>query len=192
MNKWIGQWVTAIPFPIPTSSSKYPHLPSMNEMCTYVSLISAHKGGLWSHFLWWLPYNLCITSSPFKKRRYTSFIFSLCITWTNKILCSIGFSLLLKQVIMNLLASVQSLSCVQLFATHGLQHARLPCLSPTPGAWSNSCPWSRWCHPTISSSIAPFSSFLQSVPASGSFQMSQFFTLGGQSIEVSASSACWT
>ena len=63
---------------------------------------------------------------------------------------------------------------------HGLQHSRLPCPSPTPGAYSNSCPLSRWCHATISSSV-PFSSCLQSFPASESFQMSQFFPLGGQS-----------
>ena len=72
---------------------------------------------------------------------------------------------------------------------HGLQHARLPCPSPTPGAYSNSCPSSRWCYPTISSSAIPFSSRLQSFPASGSFQMSQFFTSGGQSIGVSASTS---
>ena len=69
---------------------------------------------------------------------------------------------------------------------HGLQHARLPCPSPTPGACSNSCPFSWWCNPTISSSVIPFSSCLQSFPASGSFPMSQFFTLAGQSIGVSA------
>ena len=83
--------------------------------------------------------------------------------------------------------SVQSLSHVQLFATPWLEHARPPCPSPTPGAYSNSCPLSWWCHPTISSSIVPFSSHLQSFPASGSFQMSLFFTSGGQSIGVSAS-----
>ena len=60
------------------------------------------------------------------------------------------------------------------------------CPSPTFGAYSNSCPLSRWCHPTISSSVIPFSSHLQSCPASGSFQMSQFFTTDGQSIGVSA------
>ena len=58
---------------------------------------------------------------------------------------------------------------------HGQQHARPPCPSPTPGIYSNSCPLIRWCHPTISSSVVPFSSHLQSFPASGSFQMSQFF-----------------
>ena len=69
---------------------------------------------------------------------------------------------------------------------HGLQHARP---SPTLRAYSNSCPLSQWCHPTISSSVIPFSSHLQSFPASGSFQMSQFFTSGGQSIGVSASAS---
>ena len=78
--------------------------------------------------------------------------------------------------------SVQSLSHVRLFATHGLQHARPPCPSPTPGVYSNSCPLSRWCHPTISSSVIPFSSHPQSFPASEAFQMSQLFTSGGQSI----------
>ena len=73
--------------------------------------------------------------------------------------------------------------------SHGLQHARPPCPSPTPGAYSNSCSSSRWCHPTISSSVVPFSSCLQSFPALGSFQMSQFFTSGGQSIGVSASAS---
>ena len=70
---------------------------------------------------------------------------------------------------------------------HGLQYPRPPCPSPTPGVYSNSCPLSQWCHPTISSSVIPFSSCLQSFPASGSFQMSQFFTSGGQSFGVSAS-----
>ena len=70
---------------------------------------------------------------------------------------------------------------------HGLQHARPPCPSPTPGVYSNSCPLSWWCHPTISSSVLLFSSQLQSFPASGSFLMHQFFPSGGQSIIVSAS-----
>ena len=70
---------------------------------------------------------------------------------------------------------------------HGLQHARLPFSLPVPGIYSNSCPLSWWCHPTISSSVVPFSSCLQSFPASRSFQMSQFFTSGGQSIGASAS-----
>ena len=70
---------------------------------------------------------------------------------------------------------------------HGLQHARPPCSSPTPRVYSNSCPLSWWCHPTILSSVVPFSSCLQSFPASGSFPMSQLFASGGQSIGVSAS-----
>ena len=65
---------------------------------------------------------------------------------------------------------------------HGLQHARLSCPSPTPGDCSNSCPWRQWCHPVISSSVVPFSSCLQSFPASGSFPMSQFSASHGQSI----------
>ena len=72
---------------------------------------------------------------------------------------------------------------------HGMQHARPPCPSPTPRVYSNSCPLSRWCHPTISSSVVPFSPSIQSFPASGSFQMSQFFTWGGQSIGVSDSAS---
>ena len=71
----------------------------------------------------------------------------------------------------------------------GLQHARPPCPSPTPRAYSNSCPLHWWCHPTISSSVDPFSSHLQSFPASGSFPVSQFFTTRGQSVGVSASSS---
>ena len=71
----------------------------------------------------------------------------------------------------------------------GLQHTRPSCPSPTPGAYSNSCPSDPWCHPTISSSVVPFSSHLQSFPESGSFPGSQFFTSGGQSIGVSASTS---
>ena len=72
---------------------------------------------------------------------------------------------------------------------HELQHARPPCSSPTPGNYSNTHPSSRWCHPAISSSVVPFSSYPQSLPASGSFQMSQLFPWGGQSIGVSASTS---
>ena len=71
--------------------------------------------------------------------------------------------------------------------SHGLEHTRPPCPSLTSGVYSNSCPLSPWCHPTISSSVVPFSSCLQSFPASESFQTSQFFAAGGQSIGVSAS-----
>ena len=72
---------------------------------------------------------------------------------------------------------------------HELQHTRPPCPSPTPGVYPNPCALSQWCHPTISSSVVPFSSCPQSVPASGSFQMSQIFASGSQSIGVSASTS---
>ena len=72
---------------------------------------------------------------------------------------------------------------------HGLQHARPPCPSPVPRVYSNSCPLNQWYHPTISSSVIPFSSCLQSFPASGSFAVSQFFSSGGQTIRVSASTS---
>ena len=72
---------------------------------------------------------------------------------------------------------------------HESQHARPPCPSPTPGVYSDSCPLSQWCHPTISSSVISLASRLQSFPPSGSFQMTQFFASGGQSIGVSASAS---
>ena len=72
---------------------------------------------------------------------------------------------------------------------HGLQHVRPPCPSPTPRAYSNSCPLSQWCHPTISSSVVPLSCHLQPFPSSGSFQMSQFFASVGKSIVISASAS---
>ena len=73
--------------------------------------------------------------------------------------------------------------------SHGLQYAGPPCPLPTPGVYSNSCPLSQWCHTTISPSVIPFSSCPQSFPALGCFQMTQFFTSGGQSIGVSASAS---
>ena len=85
--------------------------------------------------------------------------------WDIRIIWATNFSL------------IQSLSPAQLFATHGLQHTRPPCPSPAPGVYSNSCPLSQWCHPTISLSVIPFSC-LQSFPASGSFLMSQLFVSG--------------
>ena len=90
----------------------------------------------------------------------------------NKVISSVQFSVM-----------SDSLWCYR------LQHSRLPCPSPTPRACSNSCPLSWWGHPTISSSVIPFSSCLQSFPASGSFPMRQFFSSGGQSIGVSASAS---
>ena len=89
----------------------------------------------------------------------------------------------------NQFSSVQSLSRVRLFVTREPQHARPPCPSTTRRNYSNSCPLSRWCHLTISSSVIPFSSCLQSFLTSGSFQMSQLFASGGQNIGVSASTS---
>ena len=80
-------------------------------------------------------------------------------------------------------------SCLDSFWTHGLQHARLPCPSVSPRVCSNSCPLSPWCHPTISCSVAPFSSCPQSFPASGCFPTSQLFASGGQSIGTSTSAS---
>ena len=88
--------------------------------------------------------------------------------------------------------SVSQFSCSVMsnsLRTHGLQHARLTCPSQTPRVYSNSCPSSRWCHSTISLSVVPFSSHLQSFPASGSLPMSRFFPCGGQSIGASASAS---
>ena len=80
-------------------------------------------------------------------------------------------------------------ACPTLCDSHGLQHTRLPCPSPSPGAYSDSCPLSRWCHPTISSSVVPSSFCLQSFPALGFFLMSRLFATGGQSIGASASAS---
>jgi len=82
-----------------------------------------------------------------------------------------------------------SQSCPNSLRLQGLQHTRLPCPSPIPGAYSNSCPSRQWCHPTISSSVVPFFSCLQSFPSSRSSPMSLFFISGGQSIGVSASAS---
>ena len=104
---------------------------------------------------------------------------------------SLKFTILPHSSLQQPLSSVQ-FSCSVVsnsLRPHELQHTRLPCPSPTLRACSNACPLSQWCHPTISSSVFPLSSCLQSFPASGSFQMSQFFTLGGQIIGVSASAS---
>ena len=100
-----------------------------------------------------------------------------------------SLSLYFRYWILALMVSAQ-FSCSVIFdplRPHGLQQDRLPCPSPTPGAYLNSCPANPWCHPTISSSVFPFSSCTQSFKASGSFPMSQFFASGGQRIGVSAS-----
>ena len=117
--------------------------------------------------------------------------------------CHTPFSILSQSVVAYRVLTVTSwptyrfLSSVQFSCSvvsnslqpHESQHARPPCPSPTPGVYPNSCPSSQWCHPAITSSVVPFSSCPQSLPASGSFPMSQLFTRGGQSIGVSASAS---
>ena len=121
-------------------------------------------------------------------------IFSVSTVVINNLFCS--SHLVLSLLSGTLWKSTQIISSVQFSHSvvsnylwpHGLQHARPLCTSPTPGVYSNLCPLSWWCHTIILSSVIPFSSCLQSFPASGSFQMSELFPSGGQRIEVSASS----
>ena len=106
-------------------------------------------------------------------------------------------TLISQQILASYVLFIQDISSVQFSCSvvsdslrhHGLVHARLPCPSPTPGVYSNSYPLSQWCHPTISSSVVPFSFRLQSFPALGPFQISQLFVSGGQSIGVLASTS---
>ena len=116
---------------------------------------------------------------------------NLCCSRVNHTLYFMPMGLFIFTAWINIPVSVQ-FSCSVLSNSmwpHGLQHIRHPCPSPTPGAYSNSCQSCWWCRPTLSSSAVPFSSRLQSFPASGSFPMSQFFTSGDQSIGVSASAS---
>ena len=129
----------------------------------------------------WLPYNLDTTAFNRYWETLKWLIFFFC-----PLLSFLSFS---PSFFFFTFSSVQLLSRVWLIGPHESQHGRPPCPSPTPGDYSNSCPLSRWCHPTISSSVIPFPSHLQSFPASGSFQMSQFFASGGQSIGVLTSAS---
>ena len=122
-----------------------------------------------------------------------SFSFNISLSnehsWTDWIsLQSKGLSRVFSNTTVQVQQFFSAQSCLTL-QPHGLQNTRLPCPSPAPKAYSNSCPSSRWCHPTISSSVVPFSSRLHSFPASGSFPMSQLFASVGQSIAVSASAS---
>ena len=106
--------------------------------------------------------------------------------WTSLIIREMQIKITMRHDLTPIrISSVQLLSHVRLFATPWT--ARPPCLSPTPGVYPNSCPLSQWCHPTISCSVVPFFSCLQSFPASGSFEMSQLIASGGQNIGVSTS-----
>ena len=119
-------------------------------------------------------------------RGHKKAIFHLLKNWTGIIILTIYKNMKLNNQthIFTFIHSVQFNCSVMSnsLQPHGLQHARLPCPSPTPKACSNSCPLSWWGHPTISSSVVPFSSHLQSFPASGSFPVSHFFASGGQNI----------
>ena len=115
--------------------------------------------------------------SPFSSPHHCG---SLGLSLNNRLITGMQFSVQFSSV---------AQSCPTLCNPCGQQHARPPWPSPTPGVYSNSCPLSQWCHPTISSSVVHFSSHLQSFPTLGSFQMSQLFMSGGQSIEVSASTS---
>ena len=120
---------------------------------------------------------------------FTAALFTTAKTWEQP-KCSLKDEWTKKIYISDIsISSVQLLSGACPLQPHGLQHARPPCPSSTPGVYSNSYPLGRWCHPTISSSVVLFSSRLQSFPASGSFPMSQLFTSGGRSIGVSASAS---
>ena len=133
--------------------------------------------------------------SPLQSQGWSSPLFSL-LSCRNLLYLSFNVWPVLEMLFWQnpkagLLSSVQ-FSCSVVpdsLGPHGLQHARYPCPSPSPGVYSKSCPLSWWCNPTISPSVIPFSSHLQSSPTSGSFQMSQYFTSGGQSIGVSASAS---
>ena len=127
---------------------------------------------------------------------WLSILLAFC-TWTHLRKNNLPYSInsdLLNESFWHFLISISLFlfSCSvasNLLWSHGLQHARLPCRSLSPRVHSNSCPLSQWCHPAISSSVAPFSFCLQSFPASGSFPISQFSSSGDQSIEASASAS---
>ena len=156
------------------------------------SHLSPHSTPLTSNWgLVWVPWVIQLMSIG-----YLFFIL-----WHMLTCCSLNTShrllSLLAISISQFLMSVSRLSAVQFSRSvmydslqpHKSQHARPPCHSPTPGLYSNSCPLSWWCHPAISSSVVPFCSCLQSLPASGSFPMGQFFSSGGRSIGASASTS---
>ena len=151
---------------LPVAKTTFPEVPSAEGEEVYFWLILTLRGAQDLNFSLWQQPKFFQISIAVWKRVFFNFPGA-----------SVQFS------------SVHSLSCVQLFAAPWTAAHQASCPSPTPGAYSNSCPLSRWCHPTISSSVLPFSSHLQSFPASGSFQMSQLFASGGHSIGVSASAS---
>ena len=140
----------------------------------------------------------CFSNDPIRGKAFSPFFVCKVIALHGATHCFLSGPLAWSQACINNLCISSEVSFSVQFShsvmsnslrPHGLQHTRLPCPSPTPRPCPNSCPLSRWCHPTISFSVVPFSSCLQPFPASGSFQMSQFFASGGQSIGASVSAS---
>ena len=170
------------------SFSKYLSFPAM--LVKYAFLIS-----LTSLILLHLNFHLEYILMERTRQGFSFYLFQNSVLWTEGCfegrMCSISWlPLWFQGCISQFSGSVVSDS----LWPHGLQHARPSCPSPTPGVYPDSCPLSQWCHPTISSSVVPFSSCPQSFQTSGSFQMSQLFASGGQSIGGSASTSVfqWT
>ena len=134
--------------------------------------------------------DICLTLSHKSLKLYSLFFSFFLLPQLDELHCLVFYWLILSSASSEFSSAQFSCSVMSYsLRPHGLQHTRPPCPSPTPGVYSNSCPLSRWCHPTILSSVNSFFSCLQSFPASGSFPMSQFFASGGQSIRVSASAS---
>ena len=139
----------------------------------------------WHLFVTWLVFLLSLSLLhhyyPFVNSEFSKHGVGICYSYYRNMLCWCFWG----TVLFCPFSSVQFSHSVMSdsLQPHGLQHARPPCPSPTPGVYSNSCLLSQWCHPTISSSIILISSCLQSFPASGSFPMSQLFASGGQVLE---------
>ena len=163
------------------------------SMCSYCihSFLSVCHWGTFGDKLPWNSTKLRYLGLPYSFK--ISFYFIDCylarrvISTYPHVLKKVSFCLIACYAKVNALSYLhvvvaQLLSCVWLSGTPWTAAHRFPCPSPSPGAFSNSCPLSRWCHPNISSSVVPFSSCLQSFPASGSFLMNRLFNSGGQSI----------
>ena len=153
-------------------------------MKSYLFTYNQHK-----HFILFIYFFFCVCVTPWTVARQAPLTmgFSRQEYWSGLSFPSPNTNVLVTKIFQLVHFSHSVVS--DFLGPNGLQHSRLPCPSPTPRAYSNSCPSSQWCHPTISSYVLPFSSHLQSFPASWSFPMSPFFTSGSQSIGVSCSAS---